>query len=58
MKGKFGGIWKEKEGYTDYEGMVQPSQQHVSPCVKKGVEWELGTRGLRMVAAFWVGIPV
>ena len=26
---------------------MQPSQQHVSPCVK-GVEWGLGTRGLRI----------
>ena len=34
--------------------MVQPSEQHVVPCV----EWGLGTRGLRMVAAFWIGIPV
>ena len=32
--------------------MVQPSQQHVAPFVK-GVEWRLGTRGLRMVVAFW-----
>ena len=23
-----------------------------------GVEWGLGTRGLRMVAAFWAGIPI
>jgi len=46
-----------KEGSADYGGMVQPSQQHVAPCVK-GVEWGLGTRGLRMVAAFWAGIPV
>ena len=38
---------------ADYGGMVQPSQQHIAPCVK-GVEWILGTRGLRMVAAFWV----
>ena len=39
-------------------GMVQPSQQHVAPCVK-GFEWGLDTRGLRIVAAFWVwaGIP-
>ena len=37
--------------------MVQPSQQHVAPFVIE-VEWGLGTRGLRMVAAFWAGIPV
>ena len=37
--------------------MVQPSQQHVAPYVK-GVEEGLGTRGLRMMAAFWAGIPV
>ena len=36
---------------------MQPSQQHVAPCVK-GVESGLSTRGLRMVAAFWTGIPV
>ena len=24
----------------------------------KGVEWGLDTRGLRMVVAFWTGIPV
>ena len=36
--------------------MVQPSQQNVAPCVK-GVEWGFGMRGLRMVAAFWAGIP-
>ena len=38
-------------------GMVQTSQQHVSPIVK-GVVWGLGARGLKMVAAFWAGIPV
>ena len=37
--------------------MVQPSQQYVAPCVK-GVEWRLGLRGVRMVAAFWAGISV
>ena len=47
----------EKEGNVDYGGMVQPSQQHVARCVK-GVEWGLGTRGLRILAAFWAGIPV
>jgi len=26
--------------------------------VSKTAEWELGTRGLRIVAAFWAGIPV
>ena len=26
---------------------MQPSQQHVAPCVE-GVEWGLGTRGLRI----------
>ena len=44
-------------GDADYGGMVQPSQQHVAPCVK-GVEWGLGTRDLRMVAAFWATITV
>ena len=37
--------------------MGQSSQQHVARCVE-GVEWGLGTRDLRMVAAFWAGIPV
>ena len=44
-------------GKADYMGMVQPSQQHVVPCVKV-IESGLGTRGLRMLAAFWAGIPV
>ena len=34
-----------------YGGMVQPSQEHVAPCVK-GVDWGMGLKGLRMVAAF------
>ena len=51
---EFGG---EKEGNADYGAMVQPSQQHIAPCMKV-VEWGLGTRGLRMLAAFWAGIPV
>ena len=38
-------------------GVMQPSQQHVAPCVK-GVKWRLGPKGLRMVAAIWVSIPV
>ena len=38
-------------------GMVQPSQQHVAPCVK-GVEWGLDTRGFRIVIVVWAGIPV
>ena len=37
--------------------MVLPSQQHVAPYVN-GVEWRFGTRGLRILAAFWAGIPV
>ena len=45
------------EGIADYGGMIQPSQQHVAPCLKM-VEWGLGTRGLRVLAAFWAGIPV
>ena len=35
---------------------MQPSQQHVAPCVK-GVEWGSGRRGLRKVGGFWPGIP-
>ena len=33
------------------------SKKHVAPCVKV-VEWGLVTRDLRIVAAFWAGIPV
>ena len=45
------------EGNAEYGGIVQPSQQHVAPCVQ-GAEWGFGTRGLGMVAVFWAGIPV
>ena len=55
VKGKYGGTWGKEEGNANYGRMVQPSQQHAAPCVK-GVE--VGTRGLKMVAAFWAGIPV
>ena len=58
VKGEYGGVCgEEEEGNADYGGMVQPSQQHVAPCVKV-VEWGIGTRGLRMLAALWAGIPV
>ena len=50
-------ILEEEEGNADYKGMVQSSQQHVALCVK-GVKWGIGTRGLRIVAAFWAIIPV
>ena len=50
-------IWGEEEGIADYGGMVQPSQHHVAPYVKQ-IEWGLGTKALRMVAAFWAGFPV
>ena len=43
VKGEYGGVCGEEEGNADYGGMVQPSQQHVGPCVK-GVDWGLGTR--------------
>ena len=51
------GIWGEEEGNADYEGMVQLSQKHVAPFVK-GVDWGSGARGLRIVGAFWAGIPI
>ena len=57
VRGGCRGIWGEEEGNADYWGMVQPSQQHVIPCVKM-VKWGFGTRGMRMLAAFWVGIQV
>ena len=31
-----GGVWKSFKGNADYGGMVQASQQHVAPCVKRG----------------------
>ena len=35
MKGEYGRVCgKEEEGNADYGEMVQPSQQHVAPCVK------------------------
>ena len=46
-----------EEGNANYRRMVQLSQQHVAPCLKR-VEWGLGTKGLRMVVAFWAGIPI
>ena len=48
VKGKYGGVCGEEEGNADYGEMMQPSQQHVAPCVK-GVEWGWGTRGLGML---------
>ena len=36
---------------------MYPSQQHVAPFVKE-VEWGLGTRRFRKVAAFWAGLSV
>ena len=47
-RGEYGGIWEEEERNADYGEMMQPSQQHVAPCVK-GVEWGWGTRGLGML---------
>ena len=52
VKGEYGGVCGEEEGNADYGGMVQPSQQHVAPCVKL-VKWGFGTRGLGMLTAFW-----
>ena len=40
VEGEYGRILEGNEGNSDYGGMVQPSQQHVAPCVK-GVEWRL-----------------
>ena len=44
--GEYRRILGEQEGNTDYGGMVDPSQQHVAPCVE-GVG---GGGGLRMGA--------
>ena len=51
VKGEYGGIREEEERNADYGEMVQPSQQHVAPCVKR-VEWVLRARSLRIVVAF------
>ena len=32
VKGEYGVIQWEEEGNADFGGMVQPSQQHVTPC--------------------------
>ena len=50
MGGKYGGVCGEEEGNADYGGMVQPSQEHVAPCVKV-VEWGFGTRGLGLLGS-------
>ena len=50
VKEEYGGI-RGDEGNADYGEMVQPSQQHVAPCVKE-VGWGLGTKDLRIVASF------
>ena len=34
VEGEYGGVYGEEKGNADYGGMVQPSQQHVAPCVK------------------------
>ena len=57
MKGEYGRILEEEERNADYGRIVQHSQQHVAPCIK-WIEWGLGTRSLRIVAAFWAVIPV
>ena len=35
VMGNYGGIRREKEWNANYVGMVQPSQKHVAPCVKR-----------------------
>ena len=57
--GDEGGVWKNFRGGGGecYGRMVQPTQHYVAPFVKE-IEWELGTRSLRIVEAFWAGIPV
>ena len=34
VKEEYEGVCGEEERNADYGGMVQPSQQHVAPCVK------------------------
>ena len=48
---------EEIEGEYRLRGNGAIQSATCSPCAK-GVEWGLGTRGLRTVAAFWAGIPV
>ena len=33
VKEEYGGIWENEEGNADYGGIMEPSQQHVAPCV-------------------------
>ena len=35
VKGEYGKISVEEEGNADYRGIVQPSQQHVAPYLKR-----------------------
>ena len=58
-KGGVCGIIGKEEGNAHYGGMVQPvgNMLHHVSCLTR-VEWGLNKRGLRIVAAFWAGIPV
>ena len=67
-RGKERGEYEELEGMRRRRGILTTgewsaivSQLQSAICCtmcKRGFEWGLGTRGLRMVAAFWPGIPV
>ena len=46
-----------REMLTTGEWCKPVSNMNVAPCVKE-VEWAWSTRGLRIMAAFWIGIPV
>ena len=51
VKGEYGRIWGEEKGNSDYGGWCNPVSNMLHQCVE-GVEWGLGTRGLRIVAAY------
>ena len=55
VNGEYGGIQGKEKGDADYGWMVQPSQQHVAPCVK-GLSEDCAREV--WVLVFRAGIPV
>ena len=57
VKGEYGKVLEEEKGNAD-NGVIFSIQSATCCTCMKGVEWGLYTRDLRLVAVFWVGIPV
>ena len=55
--GSEGGVWKNLRGRGGECRLWRNGSSQSATCVK-GVEWGLGTRGLRIMAVFSAGIPV